>query len=589
MSFFFRRLTFTGTTVEPSFIEFKPGINIVYAPSDTGKSYILKFIDFIFGSENISTDPTSGYDTVTAEVIYNSKPVYFTRVIGQNRINVNTSVEGIKTGEINLRDAGDIFLYMTGIRDSHKIISNVNFTKQQLTWRTIQHLFLIDEGRVIQSESILLPVQKTAQTPALSALLFLLTGLDFSESEEKESAKIRTAKKEALRNYISDKLRNLKETHKSYFDNNTNETSDIVLAKIDATVAEISNVKNLLSSAIEEDKRLNTVIQSLNKKLSQNEVLQDRYTVLESQYNADISRLSFIVDGELAADQLTYTHKCPFCDNILLAQPKADYAEAAANELVKIKSNLEGLSEAQSSLKVEHLAIKKKIEKYASQQANTKQDINAIFVPQIKRLKKELDYYRQSIEIEQKIRHYNETLEMLRNDLDLIDHEKEDNLQFKVKEHFNDKILQSINLTLKRLLQSCKYRDYGGARFDTNTFDIRIDGKPKSAFGKGYSAFFNTILALTIRECLATQGTYTPGFLSVDSPILSLQEKEDETIDTSLRTNLFKSIIEHPEYGQVIIIENELPKGVDYASVNLIPFTKDEKNGRYGLYPGVRS
>lgn len=589
MSFYFKKLTFTGVAVEPSEIEFKPGINIVYAPSDTGKSYILNYIDYIFGSESIDADTSNGYDTVTAEVIFNEKPIYFKRMIGQNKINVNTSIEGINNGDLSLREAGDIFLYMIGIKDSHKIISNTNFAKQQLTWRTIQHLFLIDEGRIIQKPSILLPTQNTAQTPALSALLFLFTGLDFSETEEKESAKVRTAKKEALKNYISEKLRTLKENYNPYFDNNANESSDIVLAKIDATVAEISSVENLLSSAIAKDKQLNDIIQNLNKKIAQNEVLQDRYRALESQYNADIGRLSFIVDGQLASDRMTQIHRCPFCDSTLLVQPKTDYAEAASNELNKIKKNLEGLSEAQSSLKTECIALKEKLNKCASQRANTKQDINAVLVPKIKQLKKELNFYRQSIEIEQKIRHYNETLEILRNDLAQISRENEDNLQFKVKEHFTAEIIQNINQILQKLLQCSKFRDFGGSRFDTGSFDITIDGKPKSAFGKGYRAYFNTILALTIREYLGTFGSYTPAFLSIDSPILSLQEKDDEPVDSSLRTNLFKTIVDNPKHGQVIIIENEIPDGVDYSSANVIHFTKDEQNGRYGLYKGVRS
>jgi hypothetical protein len=212
-----------------------------------------------------------------------------------------------------------------------------------------------------------------------------------------------------------------------------------------------------------------------------------------------------------------------------------------------------------------------------------------VFVPKIKQLKKELNFYRQSIEIEQKIRHYNETLEVLRNDLAQISHENEDNLQFKVKEHFTAEIIQNINQILTKLLQSSKFRDFKGARFDTGSFDITIDGKPKSAFGKGYRAYFNTILALTIREYLGTFASYTPAFLSIDSPILSLQEKDDEPVDSSLRTNLFKTIVENPEHGQVIIIENEIPDGVDYSSANVIHFTKDEQNGRYGLYKGVRS
>lgn len=589
MSFYFKKLTFTGVAVEPSFIEFKPGINIVYAPSDTGKSYILNYIDYIFGSKTIDSENTTGYDTVIAEVVYDSKPVIFKRTIGQDRINVNTSVDGIKCGDLTLRETGDVFLQMIGIKDSHKIICNSNFEKQQLTWRTIQQILLIDEGRVIQKPSILLPTQNTAQTASLSALLFLITGQDFKETEPKEDEKIRRAKKEALRNYIAEKLNNLKEANKFYFENIENESSDDVLKKIDETVAEISNIEHLLAASVAEDKKLNDLIQNLNRKLTQNEVLQNRYKILKSQYNADISRLSFIVDGELATDHLTKTHKCPFCDSVLLATPNTDYAVAASNELEKIKKNLTGLAEAQSTLKEEHFHIRQKLESVSKQQANTSRNINSVFVPKIKKLKKELAYYRHSIEIEQQWKHYNNSLEALRNDLAKTYQETEDTLQFRVKEHFTKEMIQTIERILKELLESSKYRYAMGARFDIGSVDITIDAKPKSAFGKGYRAFFNTIVALTMREYLNRHGTYKPSFLAVDSPILSLQERDDEPLESSLRTNLFKSILKNPEYGQVIIIENNLPLGVEYSSANLIRFTKDEKTGRYGLYNNIQS
>ena len=49
-----------------------------------------------------------------------------------------------------------------------------------------------------------------------------------------------------------------------------------------------------------------------------------------------------------------------------------------------------------------------------------------------------------------------------------------------------------------------------------------------------------------------------------------------------MKAGLFQYLIDHAEDRQTIIIENELPKGVDFTNAKLIPFSKEDE-GRYGL------
>ena len=81
--------------------------------------------------------------------------------------------------------------------------------------------------------------------------------------------------------------------------------------------------------------------------------------------------------------------------------------------------------------------------------------------------------------------------------------------------------------------------------------------------------------------------------LFLDSPILSLKDKKDENeyavaeeerATPQMRESLFTYMIENCGENQVIIAENELPENVDYSKVNLIEFTRDENNGRYGFF-----
>lgn len=49
-----------------------------------------------------------------------------------------------------------------------------------------------------------------------------------------------------------------------------------------------------------------------------------------------------------------------------------------------------------------------------------------------------------------------------------------------------------------------------------------------------------------------------------------------------MRNALFENIVEHHDGMQIIVIENEIP-AIDYKNTNIIHFTKNKNNGRYGF------
>ena len=90
---------------------------------------------------------------------------------------------------------------------------------------------------------------------------------------------------------------------------------------------------------------------------------------------------------------------------------------------------------------------------------------------------------------------------------------------------------------------------------------------------------------MTFMIYLSSVGKFSPTFLLIDSPILSLKEK-DEAVSDGMKSSLFQYMVDNQKYGQTIIIENAIPD-INYKNANIINFTKDEKNGRYGLFYGI--
>ena len=64
MSFYIEKIIVTGSGKMDSIIELSNGVNIIYGPSNTGKTYIVKCIDYMFGSKREPIDISTGYQYI---------------------------------------------------------------------------------------------------------------------------------------------------------------------------------------------------------------------------------------------------------------------------------------------------------------------------------------------------------------------------------------------------------------------------------------------------------------------------------------------------------------------------------------------
>jgi hypothetical protein len=131
----------------------------------------------------------------------------------------------------------------------------------------------------------------------------------------------------------------------------------------------------------------------------------------------------------------------------------------------------------------------------------------------------------------------------------------------------------------------CGYPDVSQVILSKETMDGIINDKDKKNEGKGYRAFLNTICLFILMKYLENYGFYKPSLLILDSPILSLKEniEDSEHATISMKSLLFKYIIEQCGNNQIIIAENDIPEEIDYSNTNLISFTKENNEGRYGF------
>jgi len=255
--------------------------------------------------------------------------------------------------------------------------------------------------------------------------------------------------------------------------------------------------------------------------------------------------------------------------------------------LHRIKLQLMDLEEAERDLISERSSLEDRLSELSKEKSDVEILLNNELKPRVAVLKQILLDYRRSIEIQNEAAVIREFETSMKNELYEVQTEDDEEAEFKVKSFYSHDILEVLDKYLNEILELCGYNGLSSAYFNLSDFDVFVNGKSKYAFGKGYRAFLNTVLALALMMYLVKNGRYAPGMLIVDSPILSLKERGDEKTPDTMKSALFQYLLNNQNIGQIIIIENNIPE-LDYSKANVIFFTKDTTQGRYGFLNGVR-
>jgi len=590
--FYIKKIIVSGGRNEPSSLDFTEGLNIVCGPSNTGKSYIIECLDYLFGSRKIRFNQNAGYDTVKAIIqVKNSGTVTFERKLDTKKISVSSAVSAIDSGTYNIdgvkNNISDVWLTLIGIKETPSIIKNARFDKQRLGLRSFLHAILINESNVFQAEPILVSRHDTQKTASLSALLYLMTGLSYEETSPKEEKKIREAKKKAVVAYIYSRLDHMA-ARIGELGNIAVADTQSLQAKVEEVIDEIAGTEQQIAEAIGRSRSLMKEIYELNEQLAECNTLYNRIQALHTQYNADIKRLTFIVEGELHKADLPANEKCPFCDGKITEHHEHSYAEASRAEAERIRLQLKDLSETQHDIASERTILMEAVEKLTAERFGVDKLVNGELKPRIAILKQMLADYRKAIEVHNEISVIHQFETSMKVELFEVENEDEsDQMKFDIKSHFDTTIRAAFDEILTRLLTTCKYDGFSSAYFSQKEFDVVVNGNLKDSFGKGYRAFLNTLMAIALMEFLNEHGKFAPRLLIIDSPILSLKEKVSDEASDSMKTALFQYLLDNQEQGQVIIVENDIPM-LDYNTANVIRFTKDAEIGRYGFLNGVQ-
>lgn len=596
--FYIKKVIAQSDKKETAEVTFGKGLNIIQGRSDTGKSCVVKCIEFVFGGNQklLKTPfaPSSEYNEAVVIIGTDTGDISISRKVGKNQVTVVSDVEGIENGTYTLKytQSGKkpalnrVMMQLLGIPGEPKVPANERFEPKHLTWTTLLRLFYVKEGRIDEEASIMEPQENYEKTPFLSGLLYLLSGRDFSEMDPQTKKEIRQARREAVEEYVRKKIKSVSD-RKEKLDASMAAFDGVdVEAKIAEMVADLRKTEAEISSALEESKTLLAEILEQEKKSAEVSVLLGRYEHLRSQYKADVQRLTFIVEGDIETGKMPQVSTCPFCEGKVAVRGRKSYLDSSKAELARIIAQLKGLDSTEADLRGQQEEILRKLTALREKRTGIEELVSQELKPKADELTSAIAQYRAYIQLAREVQLVTEFAKTWNDDLDglaIADTDEGVKIKYRPKEYFDQEFQTAMSDFADEILRECQYQNLATARFNMTTFDVEVNGEPKgSSHGKGYRSYLNTVVALMFRRYLSEHALYNPNLLIIDTPLHGFDE---EDAPDSMKAGLYSYFLRHQE-GQLIIIENldHIPP-LDYESsgANVITFTRKLGEGRYGF------
>lgn len=363
---------------------------------------------------------------------------------------------------------------------------------------------------------------------------------------------------------------------------------------IDKISSEIQTLQTELNNATQKSKRIMLEIYQQNSKLSECHTVLYNFHSLSKQYQSDVKRLGFIVDGQIASSGHRLVSHCPFCDAELKTDPDEDYVTAATSELAKLGKHISELSDAQSSAERKKKSIEERIASLEEEKNVLDSYITNELQPKISAFKSELDKNLQIIRWQDELERIHQ--EEVQYSADLFEKETEEDpkeVKYNILTSYEYDLVNGFEKELIAALTNSNFGGASSARLNMKSFDIEIDGHSKpTCMGGGYSAVLNALTVYAMTNYIYKKAGYAPGFLAMDSALSQLSEAEHIKTEDSIKYGFMQFLISNALVRQVIVIEHKdkipfVPKTDESKGIRITEFTMNKHSGRYGFLNDV--
>ncbi len=608
------KIEFTGPDAEPAHLDFGGDPAFVYGASNTGKSFALKAINFVLGSapkELPNIEEREPYDRAWLAL---HLPKFGAAVLERSTkggaIALHTgpkeTAQPRLLGATHADDDPDTlssFLLDELGFGRKRIAKNAAGQTVSLSFRNLVRYCIVDETSIQATQP---PICGTRPDIALDRSIFrlVLTGHDDSEVVAKLTPpQFRVSKHARLAtmdDLIADVEREIAETKAalSTLPGGTAE-AELDLIRQEAETARVS-IRDLVSSRTE----LVSAIADTTARLDEIGAHLARFHELERLYTSDIERLEAIEEAGFLLN-LGSERDCPLCG----ASPTHQHAShgaatveavrnAALAEIGKIQALRAGLQPTIADLNSEQQAIVMRSAALSAHLEQIEHDMSSLattvsdkeFALRGALIRRDIDQKLARL-IEQRF-----SFIKRRDDYHEQKQSKRDTIDFSTP----DKPLHDLCQLIRAILTQWQFPGERHVAFDFAADDIRIDGKLRTDNGKGVRALTHTAFKLGVMQYCLERGLPHPGFLVLDSPLLTYRDvvrqpqhgaltpDEMAVAQTPVREKFFEHLSTLKDLGQIIVFDNIDPPSTVSLFAKPVLFTRNPDEGRYGFFPVER-
>lgn len=609
-----RFIIFVGPSKDSAEIEFGSGLNLIYGPSNTGKSSVLDGIDFMLGADKALKElpEHEGYEQVILGVEF-SKSECFTFVrsidggdyecfqgLHKNRpSDIKPIILRAKSETTKIKSISSFILDRVNLSNK-KFKKNANNAVVSLTLRNTLDLAMVNEANIQKESSPYISTQYTKATEHKSRLKFMLTGVDdrsLLPAEIEKKALSRAAKIEVLKELIEEQ---------------------------NSSVADIPSLENSLSEIKEQENRLSQTIsmeritldtneenyRSLVKKRAvlreevelksnrSNELVEmlSRFKLLQKQYISDIARLESISETGFLLDALP-TETCPTCGRSVMDDEYhqtcdtdiKDIVSAAVSEKAKIEVLNNELLYTVNSLNDELQLINGELPSIEYKISGIANKLAAVNPELVERRTSYSELFSKKSEIHELIKQHEQLIKLFKKkeELEAAAPKKEPKVKGENERSLPTSALFKLSQEVKNFLLEWGLPNSNDVHFDKGTGDFVINGKHRISNGKGHRAITHAAASLGLMKYTEENDLPHFGFSILDSPLLAYEEpdnEEDDLTGTDVNIKFFDSLAAWNS-KQIIVFENKKSIPSKYSSgKQVIQFTK-KNSGRYGFFP----
>ena len=608
-----RYLAFFGPDKPPADLSFAPGLNVICGASETGKSFIVESIDFMLGQENPVRDipERDGYDRIRLTIESTDWPPLtldrsveggnfraFEELLTYGSPQSDPKTLRWKHRATHQDTLSYAFLERTGL--TTKVLrKNVAGETRSLSFRDMARLCVVTEEEIQKRGSPLLSGHYTTATGEYAAFKLLLTGTD-------DSALVAAREVSGRRNQDTGKIELLDQMIADFHTELDEEGADEEelndqLARLDESIRAqneaLDGVQKALDAVLERRGVAAGELRNRKARIGEIDELVERFRLLDSHYQTDLDRLAAIHESGSLFVHLEQ-QPCPLCGALPGDQHLASECEgntevvvqAADAEMVKIDRLRRELTDTVTSLTTERRKLQESLAKFDYKYKASEQELNEIASPAVST---ERASYNQLVSeradvrfLFEKINHL-KRLTVQRDELDAGQPEVVGGPSA-TKTQVSKNVLDEFAQTIEGILQEWHFPNANRVFFAEDKRDFQIAGKERGSTGKGLRAITHAAVKIGLMEFCRERNLPHPGFVVLDSPLLAYWKPEGDDDDlrgTDLKEMFYRYLLGLRKDNQVVIVENEHPPDFASGEGNVIVFTKNPHQGRYGFFP----